>query len=293
VNKVLVTGGAGFIGSHVVEKLLKDGYEVNVLDNLSSGNLDNLDLANPSLNFFQGDIRNQMAVLNSLEGCDSIVHLAAIVSVEESIRNPRNSKSVNIDGTFNVLLCGIEKGINKFLHASSAAVYGDTDSNAKISEVNEIKPISPYGLEKHIGEKFVSFYCKDNRVGFINMRFFNVFGPRQNPNSSYAGVYSIFSEAAMTGKNLTIQGNGEQSRDFIPVRKVAEYISMLIESSFNGVVNIGTGRETTIIELAKSINKKYGNKSKIIYAPPRTGDIKKSVANIERIKGVLGSSILD
>ncbi len=217
---VLVTGGAGFIGSHTVEALLEKGARVRVLDNLSSGNLNNLPLQHPSLEFVKGDVRNQDDVNACIKDITHVLHLAALVSVPLSIEDPMSSHSINIDGYLNILNAARLAGVKRVVHASSAAVYG-IPASLPLTETSDTKPLSPYGLEKLVMDQYAALYKELYNVSTMGLRYFNVYGPRQNPDSPYSGVISKFASLASQGQGFTLFGDGLQTRDFISVKEVA------------------------------------------------------------------------
>ncbi|MEM3566634.1 MAG: SDR family oxidoreductase [Candidatus Bathyarchaeia archaeon] len=285
---VLVTGGAGFIGSHLVEKLLKEGFDVIVLDNLSSGKIENLNLKNPKLSFFKGDICDRKTVKKVLKDVDVVFHLAALIDVPFSVENPALVNHVNVCGSLNILEESIKQHVGKFIFASSCAVYGEPQY-LPINEEHPTNPISPYAASKLAVEKYCQTFNKLHGLKTVSLRLFNVYGPRQR-NGAYSGVITKMIERLKSRKPPIIFGDGTQTRDFVYVLDVIEafYKAMKAKQCI-GEINIGSGEETSIIELAKILVEKFSLKSiKLIYTKPRRCDIKRSCANIERARMMLG-----
>lgn len=288
-TKVLVTGGAGFIGSHVVDRLVKDGYKVKVLDNLSSGKLDNIQghLSSKRVDFVEGDIRDVSFVRKSLEGIDTVIHMAALVSVPLSIENPTLTFDINLLGTLNMLRTSIEKHVNRFVFISSCAVCGDPAS-LPVSEKTEAHPISPYAESKLIGERYCLGFSERQMLRSVVLRFFNVYGPRQGMNE-YSGVITRFIERCKNKLPMTIYGDGLQTRDFVNVEDVARAVSISIKSKIDGeVFNIGSGHATSINELAKTILELADIDLEICHEKSRSGDIRASYADISKAQKLLG-----
>jgi len=285
---ILVTGGAGFIGSWTVEKLVSKNYNVVVIDNLESGSINNIEHLLDKIVFIRGDIRDKNLLLETCRkhGVVKIVHLAALVSVEKVSENPIKGVETNIVGTLNVLETARLLDIEKIVYASSAAVYGEP-VKIPIDEDHPLNPKNVYGATKLGGEALVNSYRENYGLKTISLRYFNVYGPRMQ-YSDYAGVIIKFIINALMGKPLTIYGTGEQTRDFVYVEDVADANIQALESKITGVFNIGTGIETSINTLAKKIIELTNSKSKIIHTQPRPGDIMRSVANIDRAKKILG-----
>lgn len=285
---VLVTGGAGFIGSHSVERLLAAGARVRVFDNLSSGKLDNLPQQHPNLEVMVGDIRNADAVNAAFGGgITHVLHLAAQVSVAVSCERPAESASHNLMGFLNILEGARRSGVSRVVYASSAAVYG-IPSELPLTENSRTAPISPYGLEKSINDQYAALYRELYGLSSLGMRFFNVYGPRQDPRSPYSGVISIFADRIRSGQPLTINGDGQQTRDFIYVGDIARANAAALGSSIHGVCNVATGASITLRELASTLAAVTGKHPAIIHAPPRTGDIRDSAVTPLRMRDELG-----
>ena len=292
-GNVLVTGGAGFIGSHLVDALMKinDVEEVRVIDNFSTGRIKNISshLKSKKLSLLKDDIRNRKAVHKAMRNIDYVFHEAAIASVPLSVKNPQVCYEVNVNGTLSLLEeARIQDAI--FIYASSCAVYGDP-SKIPIREDDAPKPISPYGASKLSAEALCIAYNRTYGLRSTCLRYFNVYGPRQL-YSRYSGVITIFTNQALRGENITIYGDGKQTRDFIHVKDVVD-ANLLIANckrAYGLVFNVGTGKETSIKSLALKIIKIVGADIKIVYKAPIKGDIRRSVADISRIKKIANYS---
>ncbi|HBM14752.1 MAG TPA: dTDP-glucose 4,6-dehydratase [Lentisphaeria bacterium] len=280
--KVLVTGGAGFIGSHIVEALQGEA-EITVLDNLRSGNIRNLD--GLKANFINGDIRDREIVRNCMKEVDYVFHLAALISVPESMDNPVECVDINNKGMLIVLEEAAKAGVKKLCFSSSCAVYGDNPISPKIETLIP-EPKSPYAVSKLDGEYYCSIFTQTGKLNTACLRYFNVFGSRQSPDSAYAAAIPIFVSKAVANKTISIYGDGEQTRDFIYVKDIAKANIYLAKNSSTGVYNAGYGKQTTIKTLAEKIIKTTTSNSNIHYLPPRQGDIKHSLGNIGKLLGV-------
>jgi UDP-glucose 4-epimerase len=278
--KVLVTGGAGFIGSHLVEHF-QGKAEVRVLDNLRSGyrrNLDGFDVE-----FIEGSILDADAVKRAVEGVDYVFHLAALISVPESMAKPRECVDLNVTGLLNVLEAAADAGARKLVLASSAAIYGNNPTVPKV-ETMLPEPKSPYAITKLDGEYYNAIFTTEGRLETASMRFFNVFGPRQDPNSAYAAAVPIFIRKALAGEPLTIYGDGGQTRDFIYVKDiVAALVFAATTPGITGTFNVGYGASTTINDIARTIIAEAGSDSEIRYEAERAGDVRHSLASVERL----------
>lgn len=288
--QVLVTGGAGFIGSHVVDALISRGDTVTVLDDLSSGKLENLKTHEGSraFRFIRGDIRDAKAVDKALAGVDAVVHEAAMVSVPLSIKNPGLVNSVNVDGTANLLKASLSHGVKRFVYASSCAVYGK-QKKLPIKEEAQPNPLSPYAASKLAAEK-KCLSSEGKRLKTVCLRYFNVYGPRQS-GGEYAGVMVKFMERLQASQPPIIYGDGEQTRDFIHVQDVvgATLLALERESVAGEVINIGTGKGTKINELCELFLKAAGKPNiNPVYEAPRAGDIRHSWADITKARKLLG-----
>lgn len=278
--KVLITGGAGFIGSHLVEHF-QGRAGVRVLDNLRSGSRRNLD--GFEVDFLEGSILDADAVRRAVEGVDYVFHLAALISVPESMAKPRECVDLNVTGLLNVLEAAAEAGARKLVLASSAAIYGDNPTVPKV-ETMVPEPKSPYAITKLDGEYYNAMFSAEGRIETASMRFFNVFGPRQDPGSAYAAAVPIFIRKALAGEPLTIYGDGGQTRDFIYVKDiVAALVFAATTPGVTGAFNVGYGASTTINDIARTIIAEAGSRSEIRYEPERAGDVRHSRASVERL----------
>jgi UDP-glucose 4-epimerase len=286
---VLVTGGAGFIGSHLVQNLADTGYFVKVLDNLSTGKLSNLtpDLLS-SIDFIEGDIRDSKLVKKCVEGADAVFHFAAQTSVPFSIQNPDLNNAVNIKGTSNLLQSSVKAKISKFIFISSCAVYGDP-VYLPVDEKHPANPISPYASSKLASENQCLSLTEQHLLDTVIVRFFNVYGPKQGLND-YSGVITKFMDKIKQKLPLTVYGDGSQTRDFVYVQDVVNAVCLALENAdvSGEVFNIGTGKATTIQELAQTMLSITGVNLEISNLPPREGDIKHSYANISKANKLLG-----
>jgi UDP-glucose 4-epimerase len=273
---VLVTGGAGFIGSHVVEFLHAD-HEVRVLDDFRTGRVENLQGFDVEVN--TGSIGDPDALSAAMKGVDVVFHMAAFVSVPESIKNPQLCNKINTLGTLNVLQAAREAEVNKLVFASSAAVYGDTETSP-VPEQNPLQPKSPYAVTKLDGELYCDLWRNEGWVDTVCCRFFNVFGERQDVRSSYGAAVPSFCESAKQGKSIHIFGDGAQTRDFVYVRDVVDAMVQLSQTPETaGVYNVGYGTGIRVSALAQTIKKYLNSQSDIVFDPPRPGDIRHSVAS--------------
>lgn len=283
---VLITGGAGFIGSHSSEALLAAGARVSVLDNFSSGKLSNLP-EHPNLNVVCADIRDSTMVDAALnDGVTHVLHLAAQVSVPASVANPLVSSETNVQGFLNVLDGARRARVKRFVYASSAAVYG-APSRLPLDEESSVAPLSPYGLEKSINDQYAALYQRLYGFSTLGLRYFNVYGPRQDPASPYAGVISRFVSALSKGEQLLVFGDGGQTRDFIFVKDIAQLNRRALESSATGVCNLATGQSVTLLELIDTLAKGAERSAQIRYEPPASGDIRHSSASPQRMRELL------
>ena len=274
---VLVTGGCGFIGSWTVRELVRAGYGVRVLDNLSAGKLENIQGV-PGVDFINGDILDEAVIAAATKGVSGIIHLAAQVSVASSIREPIHSLEQNIAGFLRVLECARQHSVPKLVYASSAAVYGVAE-HLPLSENSNLRPISPYGLEKFTNERYADLYASLHGLNAIGLRYFNVYGPRQDPASEYAGVISKFTELALMGEGVTIYGDGLQERDFIYVGDVARANRLALEADFVGVGNVATGNSLTLLDLVRVLSRLVGRQIQCSHELARCGDIRESRAD--------------
>lgn len=288
-KSALVTGGAGFIGSHLVEMLVSEGCKVTVMDNLSSGNYFNLKNIEDHISFYEDDIRNQKALNTAIADCEVVFHLAAIVSVPQTIDDPIDAASVNDMGTLFIFEAARQHNVNRVVFASSCAVYGDDVRLPKQEDMTP-KPQSPYAVQKLTSEYYASVFYELYDLETVALRFFNVYGPRQDPSSPYSGVISIFMTNALQHAPAVIYGDGNQSRDFIYVQDVARanLLAATAPEVSGKVINIGSGSSVNINHLWEAICALTGQNLKPEYAPKRPGDIVKSVAAIDSAKSRLG-----
>ena len=288
-KKALVTGGAGFIGSHLVEALCKAGCEVAVLDNLSGGQLSNLDPMKADISFYQNDIRQLEALIDAAKCCDVIFHLAAVVAVQQTIDDPLDSTMINDIGTLNVLEAARKMNVPRVVLASSCAVYGDDPRLPKDESMTPM-PSSPYAVHKLSAEHYLRVYGELFGLKNASLRFFNVFGPRQDPSSPYSGVISIFMSKATLHQAPVIYGDGNQTRDFVFVKDVVRALLLAAQTDqkTGAVYNIGSGSRITINRLWELIAALSGEQSKPEYKPARAGDILHSVGNIDKARSMLG-----
>lgn len=286
--RILVTGGAGFIGSHLVDRLLTAGHSVRVLDNLSSGKRENLPKAG-DIDIVVGDVRAVADVSRAIDGIDAVFHLAAVASVQASVEDPAGTHGSNFLGTLNLLEAARRQSVRRFVYASSAAVYGNTEE-LPVSERTPVCPLSPYAADKLAGEHYLWFYARKYRLAATAFRFFNVYGPRQDPSSPYSGVISIFAESVRTGRAATIFGDGTQTRDFVYVADLAEilYRSLGNRKIDGQVLNVGRGMECSLLEILAELERLSGRSIERRYESPRIGDIRRSCADISRLVELLG-----
>jgi UDP-glucose 4-epimerase len=285
----LVTGGAGFIGSHIAEALVQRGEHVRVLDDFSAGSRDNLRGLEGEVEIIESDLRNAGAVSRAVDGVDVIFHQAAFVSVPASMENPELCYQVNIGGTVNVLEAARLAGVKRIVIASSAAVYGNSDS-LPLPEKTPLKPLSPYAISKRMGEMLIEFYARVYALSVVALRYFNVYGPRQSPDSQYAAAIPIFIRCLLADEPVTIFGDGKQARDFIFIGDVVR-ANLLAADSANAAgkaYNICTGRETTLLDLLETLDEIIPNDKPPQFAAPREGDIFRSLGDPRLAKAAFG-----
>ncbi len=287
--KTLVTGGAGFIGSHLVDRLLSEGHTVSVLDSFSTGRRENLDAVKGRIEIHEADVRDTTAVERAMDGCEVVFHEAAVVSVPYSVEHPQETHDVNIQGTLNVLLAARKSRVRRVVFASSAAIYGEEPTLPK-SEAMLPEPISPYGVEKLTAEHYLRTFAHLYGIETVALRYFNVFGPRQDPSSPYSGVISVFVRRLLAAKPITIYGDGLQSRDFVYVADVVEanLRAAMAEGASGRVYNVARGERTTLLRLAEVLGKVVGTEVSPTLAAERAGDIRHSQATIDRARSELG-----
>lgn len=291
-KQVLVTGGAGFIGSHIAEELVSYGAYVTVLDNLSTGNLENVAHIKDHITFIEGSITDMQTCLDATRGKSHIFHLAAFISVPQSLEEPQACHAINVDGTFNLLEAARQNNVKRFVFSSSSAVYGPALTTC--NETTSCNPTSPYGFSKLIGEYLCKQYAVNFGVDTVCMRYFNVYGNRQNPNGQYAAVVAKFKDCMRQNLPITIFGDGLQTRDFIPVEQVAQtnlLLGMLPADDVSGeIFNVATGRSISLIELFNLLKKEFPFYAlEPQFAPERTGDIKHSAADCSKLQKIATS----
>lgn len=293
--RILITGGAGFIGSNLVEKLLEEEKVsfVRVLDNLATGSLKNIASfsGHPKFEFLEGDIRNFETCLFACENIDLISHQAAIGSVPRSIADPLTTNDVNITGTLNIFTVAKEKKIKRVVYAASSSTYGDHPGLPKVEDKIG-NPLSPYAVTKYVNELYAQVYAKLYGMQFIGLRYFNIFGPRQNPNGPYAAVIPLFAEAILNNQPPTINGDGSHSRDFTYVDNAvqANILSLFTDNTkaVNQVYNIACGDQTSLLELFNYLKAEAASSLEPVHGPERNGDVKHSVADITKATELLG-----
>ncbi|AHG39332.1 NAD-dependent dehydratase [Pseudomonas syringae CC1557] len=282
---VLITGGAGFIGSHLADALLANGYSVRILDNLSAGKRSNLPLDNPRVELIVGDVADAALVRHAAQGCQAVVHLAAVASVQASVDDPVRTHQSNFIGTLNVCEAMREAGIKRVIFASSAAVYGNNGEGEAITEGTPKAPLTPYASDKLASEYYLDFYRRQHGLEPVIFRFFNIFGPRQDPSSPYSGVISIFAERIQKGLPIAVFGDGEQTRDFFYIGDLLKLLLQALsrESAIEGAVNVGLNQTTSLNELLSALSEVVGKQPEVTYKAPRPGDIKHSRASNQRL----------
>ncbi|WP_407312784.1 NAD-dependent epimerase/dehydratase family protein [Pseudomonas sp. nanlin1] len=282
---ILITGGAGFIGSHLVDALLALGHSVRVLDNFSTGKRSNLALSNPRLECIEGDVADAALVRQAVTGCKAVVHLAAVASVQASVDDPVKTHQSNFVGTLNVCEAMRQAGVRRVLFASSAAVYGNNGQGEAIDEATPKAPLTPYASDKLASEYYLEFYQREHGLEPAIFRFFNIYGPRQDPSSPYSGVISIFTERARQGLPITVFGDGEQTRDFYYVGDLVRLLLQALEKSQveAGAVNVGLNDVVTLNQLLAALKVVLGELPAVSYGPARAGDIRHSRASDRRL----------
>lgn len=283
--KVVVTGGAGFIGSHLAEELARQGYHVIIVDDLSSGKLENIQLllSSDNVEFLPGSITELPLLQEIFQDANCVFHLAAIPTVPKSIENPLATHEVNVTGTLNVLVAAKDNGVKKVIYASSSSIYGDTPTLPKREDMLP-SPQSPYAVTKLAGEYYCQVFQEVYGLPTACLRYFNVYGPRQDPHSQYAAVIPSFIFKLVKNKSPIIFGDGEQSRDFTFVKDAVNATILAAESNATGVFNVGTAQRVTINDLARLITRLTGKDIKPIYQQPRPGDVRHSLADVSKAK---------
>jgi nucleoside-diphosphate-sugar epimerase len=287
--RYLVTGGAGFIGSSIVDELIRRNHEVVVLDDLSAGNESNLSSVRNKVDLRIGSITDLSTVQSAVKGADYVIHLAARTSVPRSVKDPLDTNFVNVDGTLNVLVATRDAKVRRFVYAASSSAYGETPTLPKLESMQP-EPISPYGVAKYVGELYAQAFGRTYGVENASIRYFNVFGPRQDPGSQYSGVLSRFMLAIIQNEPTVIYGDGEQSRDFTYIDNIVDETLRACDAKHASgkVFNGGTGVRITLNQVIKLLEKITGKKIHPKYDPPRTGDIRDSQADISLARKILG-----
>ncbi len=289
MGKYLVTGGAGFIGSNIVEELVEQGKDVRVLDNLSTGFEENLTPFMDKIEFHEGDVRSEENVKKALRGVDYVIHQAALRSVAKSVEQPGPTNDVNVNGTVNLLLQSKENGVQRFVYASTSSAYGDCDVYPQDESISP-NPVSPYAVSKLAAEYYCRMFSATMGLETVSLRYFNVFGPRQNPESQYSLVIPAFLDALMKDKPCTIDGDGTQSRDFTYVSNVVDANLAACEvPGISGMVfNVACGEDRSVIEVAEGVKRILGKNIESVHGPRRLGDVKRTYADITKLKEILG-----
>lgn len=290
MSRYLITGGAGFIGSHIAEALVGEGHAVRIFDNLSSGHLHNLDHLAGKVEFVRGDVRDAAAIRAAAQGIDYLFHEAALVSVFESVEKPFDNHEINMTGTLNVLQAARAAGVRRVVFASSAAIYGN-DPELPKREGMAPQPASPYAAGKITGEYYLSIFAQLYGVQTVSLRYFNVYGPRQDPKSMYSGVISKFTDDLKAGRTPTIFGDGGQTRDFVFVKDVVQANLRAMHGDNAGAgeaFNVASGRTASLLELLGTISALAGRKIEPQFKEARRGDIRHSAAAIDKARAVLG-----
>lgn len=291
--KILVTGGAGFIGSHLAGRLVELGHEVTVLDDLSTGREQNIAHLMGRIRFVRGSITDMTLLREVMQGVEVVFHQAALGSVPRSVEDPATTHEVNITGTFNVLLAARDTGVRRVVYAASSSAYGDTPTLPKVESMLP-NPLSPYAVSKLVGEYYCQVFTRVYGLETVSLRYFNVFGPRQNPDSQYAAVIPRFITAALKGEPLTVYGDGEQSRDFTYIENVVQANLLAMESAaaVGKVYNVACGGRYTLNELIRQLEGILGRKLEVRYLPPRAGDVKHSEASVALARRDLGYAVV-
>ena len=289
--KIFVTGGAGFIGSHTTEELIRHGHEVTVLDNFSTGRRDNLKAVKKRLNLIKGDINDTRLLKKCVRHMDAVMHLAAISSVQQSLLQPDRTHHANVTGALNVFQAAADQGIKKVVYASSCAVYGNNPKLPKREDM-PMEPVSFYAESKRANESYARLFHHSHNMTMTGMRYFNVFGERQAPGSPYSGVISIFMKQFRSRRRPLIFGDGKQTRDFVYVRDIARANRLALESQAAAcnVWNVGSGGSISLNQLLDMMNQVYGSRLKAHYRPARMGEVRHSLADIRNIREALGFS---
>jgi nucleoside-diphosphate-sugar epimerase len=288
VASYLVTGGAGFIGSHIAEELLRRGQRVRIVDSLVTGKRHNLEPLRGA-EFLEGDLADLRVAQRAVDGMEYVLHQAAIPSVPRSVKDPVTSNRANIDASLNVLVAARDAGVKRFVYAGSSSAYGDTDVLPKREDM-PTRPLSPYALQKLVVEQYCQMFTRLYGFETVTIRYFNVFGPRQDPGSPYSGVISLFATALLDGRQPVIYGDGEQTRDFTYVTNVVDGVLRACGApkASGEVINVATGGRISLNELLRTMNRIVGTDTKAVYQDGRAGDVRDSQADITKARQLLG-----
>jgi UDP-N-acetylglucosamine/UDP-N-acetyl-alpha-D-glucosaminouronate 4-epimerase len=288
VASYLVTGGAGFIGSHLAEELLRRGQQVRIVDSLITGKRRNLD-ALRGAEFIEGDLADLAVAQRAVDGMEYVLHQAAIPSVPRSVKDPITSNRANVDASLNVLMAARDGGVRRLVYAGSSSAYGDTDVLPKREDM-PTRPLSPYALQKLVVEQYCQMFTRLYGFETVTIRYFNVFGPRQDPGSPYSGVISLFATALLDGRQPIIYGDGEQTRDFTYVTNVVDGVLRACDArrASGEVINVATGGRISLNELLRTMNRIVGTNTKAVYQDGRAGDVRDSQADITKARELLG-----
>jgi nucleoside-diphosphate-sugar epimerase len=287
MGKFLVTGGAGFIGSHIVERLVQGGAQVRVVDNLSTGRIERLGHLLSAIEFIEGDLANEATANEVVDGMDSVLHQAAIPSVQRSLSDPVATNRANVVGTLNLLESCRRAGVRRFVYAASSSAYGNTEVLPKREDMVP-NPMSPYALQKYVGERYCKLYYELYGLETISLRYFNVFGPGQDPHSEYSAVIPKFINCLLNNRPITIYGDGEQSRDFTFVENVVQANMLALNAAAAGgeMCNVGCGERISLNRLVVLLETEIGRKARVIRVEPRLGDVRHSLADVDRARAV-------
>jgi nucleoside-diphosphate-sugar epimerase len=288
-DQFLVTGGAGFIGSHLVKRLLVEGHRVRVVDNLATGNRERLRNLERDFEFLEGDLADPAVCAAALAGIDFVMHQAAVPSVQRSVKNPVETNRANVTSTLNLLEGCRKRGVQRLVYASSSSAYGDTPVLPKREDMPP-NPLSPYALQKFVGERYCQLYFSLYAVETVSLRYFNVFGPSQDPHSEYSAVIPKFASRLRQGEPITVYGDGEQSRDFTYVDNVVEanLLALRAPRAAGAVVNVGCGERITLNRLIKNLEEILQVRATVEYQASRPGDVRDSLADISLAQQLLG-----
>jgi nucleoside-diphosphate-sugar epimerase len=288
VSSYLITGGAGFIGSHLAVALLERGHDVRIVDNFATGKRENLAVLNSRAAFMEGDVADPDVCRAAVRDIDVVLHQAAIPSVPKSVQDPLTSHRANVESTLHLLMAARDAGVRRLVFAGSSSVYGDAAALPKREDMPP-DPLSPYALQKLVSEQYCRMFTRLYGFETVTIRYFNVFGPRQDPGSPYSGVISLFATALLAGRRPTIYGDGEQTRDFTYVANVVDGVLRAVDApqAAGEIINVATGDRMSLNGLLKTMNQLAGTTIEAVFAPPRAGDIRDSQADITKARTLL------